>query len=110
MSWIIKSKFDGDTLEFTLVDPSEESILIEKESICSITEFVKGCMMIHVFNLDLLVIKDWEVIHRISDPDTGNIEKFQHLPLYDFDIDKYPFVLTSSYKSMSLVNIATGEI
>ena len=109
-SWIIKIEFDSDAKEFTLVEPSEDSILVKKETAASITEFARGSMLIAVFNLDLLVTKDWAVIHRISAPDIGNIQKYEHVPLSDFDLDKFPFVLTSGWKQISIVNIATGTI
>ena len=63
-------------MEFEILDSSKRSLFIDKERVDSMTEFTEGRMLITVYNLDLLITKDYRVIHRVSDPDAGNVEKY----------------------------------
>jgi hypothetical protein len=74
------------------------------------TEFTEGRMLIYVYNVDLLITKDYCVIHRVTDPDAGNTQKYQHIPFFNFHIDNFSFVLVAGWKSMNVLNLSTGEM
>merc|ERR1712083_1110668 len=64
-------------------------------------------MLITLNPKDILLVRDWEVIHFFEDPLAGNVKKFWISPLPGFDEDTFPFVLTSSWEAFTLLNIKT---
>ena len=65
-------------------------------------------LLIHVYNLDLLVSQDFQVIRRITDSDLGNIQKFQMLLFPDFNYESNPFVLVTGVNGLNVLNMKTG--
>ena len=59
---------------------------------------------------NLLIVQDWKVIHEISEPEPGNTEKFWQEPLPGFDLDYFPFLLTSGKESYNIVNVKDGHM
>lgn len=59
---------------------------------------------------DLLIVVDWKVIYEIGDNAPGNTEKFWHIPLPGFDIETFPFLMTSGKESYNLINVKDGTM
>ena len=76
----------------------------------SILEFANDRLIIHINPNDLLITKDWSVIHRIDDPDKGNTTKYQLALIPSFDETSLPFVLMSGVKSLNIVNVKKFNI
>ena len=85
-------------------------MLIYNEYVNSICEFVENQFLISVLPTDLLVVSGWTVLHTVVDPVPGNIEKFWLSPPPQFDLENFPFVVSSGQISFNLVNVKTGEM
>ena len=59
---------------------------------------------------DLMIIDDWTVLHTIVDPVSGNTEKFWLSPLPSFDLQTFPFVVSSGNNTFNVVNVKTGDM
>ena len=59
---------------------------------------------------ELHVIHDWKVVHTIMDLAPGNGSKDDFVPLPNFDLDKFPFLVTSGKESFGLINVKAFEI
>ena len=56
----------------------------------------------------MLLMKVWEVMCRTNDPDSRNINKCSLISLEGYDLDMFPFVVTSGESTFNLVNVRIG--
>ena len=61
----------------------------------------------HLYNTDLLIVYNFEVLHRVVESDLGNNDKFQILPLPGYDPETLPLVVMSGRKSLNILNMKT---
>ena len=109
-SWLIKAELNRDTLTFECKDYEKNSILLTNEYIISAFEFGEGSLVIHVQEIDVLLVKEWKVVKVISEKDPGNARKFWFQPLPFFHADEFPFMVCSGTKSFNLINLRTGKM
>jgi hypothetical protein len=57
-----------------------------------------------------LIIEDWEVIHKIEDPEIANTDKCWMMPMPGFNTDTFPFFISSSFKQFSIINVTQGTL
>ena len=86
-------------------DSVHSSILIRGEQVIAVLDLPANKMAIALFGTDILVSSDWEITSRITDPDSGNVEKRYLFPLPSFDSETFPFILAPGEKSISLLNV-----
>ena len=53
----------------------------------------------------MLLIDGWQAVHRLEDADPGNFEKYWQCKLPHFDLDTFPFLVTSGQQSFNLINV-----
>ena len=109
-SWLIKAELNRDTLTFECKDYEKNSILLTNEYIISAFEFGEGSLVIHVQEIDVLLVKEWKVVKVISEKDPGNARKYWFQPLPFFHADEFPFMVCSGKKSFNLINLRTGKM
>jgi len=85
-------------------------MFIEEEKVNSICAFPPDGLLLSVDPANFLVVRNWEVIHFIKDPVQGNRSKNWQTMVPFFDIDEYPFCVSSGLVSYSLVNVKTGKL
>ena len=66
-------------------------------------------LLVHVAPVDLLVIRDWQAVKRITCYSPMNKDKYCLEPLPGFDIEEFPFIVSSGRESISLINVKEGE-
>ena len=85
ISLITKASLDATTGELVLSDPDTQSIHIDGGDVQSIVELPKNTLLMHIHPTDLLIARDWKVTNKIVDPDSGNNDKYQLLPIIGYD-------------------------
>ena len=75
--------------------PKHNSMLIKKEIVQSVLEYVENKMLIYVLPKDLLIVHDWEIVKVIEEPVVGNGQKYWLCPLVWFNVEEFPFVVMS---------------
>ena len=85
-------------------------MLIRHEYVDSSCEFVENKFIITVAPTDLLIVSGWNVLHTVVDPVPGNVDKFWLSPLPKFDMEYFPFVISSGKMTFNLINVKTGEM
>ena len=86
-------------------------MIIVGAQISSLLEFAENKILLHMDPTDLLIVHDWEAVKGIiEEPHPGNDQKFFMTTLPGFDIDTFPFVVTSGRKSINLVNVKEGRM
>ena len=83
--------------------------MIRKAQVVEVFEFELGDMVIHLDPTDLLISKKTQLIKRVSDPDAGNVTKYQIAMLPSFD-PEFPFLAFSGEKTLNILNIETQTI
>ena len=81
---IIRTRLNGRTLVKWNI--RNHSILLKKEDLYGVLEYSLNKLIGFVLPTDLVVIENWQVIHRIEDPEKGNIQKCWLAPLPRFDV------------------------
>ena len=56
----------------------------------------------------MLIMKNWQVIHEIVDPNAGNVQKSFMMPFPDFDAENFPFMLCSGQEAYTILDIKQG--
>ena len=64
-------------------------------------------MIIYLAPVNVLIIKQMQVVARVDDPDAGNANKDQITMLPSFDADSFPFLAFSGEKTLNILNIKT---
>jgi len=102
--------FNLDTLKFEC-DYANNSILCKYEYVQACKEYGPNSFCIFAdMSQYLLIVQDWKVIHQITESDPGNTEKFWQHPLPGFDMEKFPFLISSGKESYNLVNVKDGTM
>ena len=65
-------------------------------------------MLLYIKAKDLLLAANGHITKRIEDPDEGNGQKFWFSPLPEFDVETFPFVISSGLETFKIVNVKTG--
>ena len=68
--------FDEQSKQLKLRDPDNNSLMINKNQVDSILEFMPDRLLVNIFPTDLLVVIGWQMIRRIVEIDQGNTSKF----------------------------------
>ena len=89
-------------------DVEKNSILLKREDLYAILEYLPGKMVGFILPTDLLLIEDWVVKYRIQDQDKSNVQKCWLQPMPFFDKDDLPFVIASGAKSYNIINVKKG--
>ena len=55
-------------------------------------------------------MKNWNIIHDISDPNPGNNSKSQVIPIPEFNIDSLPFLVFNGAQTFNLLNLKQGRM
>ena len=109
-TWCMRWKFDGDHLRVGPTDMKEESILFKVEAIQGFCEYARNHFVFYGRQEHLYLVKDWSVTRRINDPDSKNINKYSINMFEGFDIETFPFVVTSGESTFNIVNVKTGHM
>ena len=78
-----------------------------KEYVRGICEFAKNQLLVHIEPTGLFIVDHWKVTHEITDPVAGNIQKHWLSVLPKFDLETFPFIVCSGYKTFNLINVRT---
>ena len=75
-SWLSKVYFDEQSKQLKLREPDQNSLMINKNIVTSILEFMQDRLLIYALPVDLLIAIGWQVVQRIIETDQGNNLKF----------------------------------
>ena len=67
-------------------------------------------MVISVFNLAILISKNYEISIRVDDPNQSNTMKYCMTPFPDYDSGHSPFVMVAGKTTLNLLNANTGHM
>ena len=87
-----------------------ESILFKVEAIQGVCEFAKNQFVFYGRQEHLFIVKDWKVVKRINDSDSKNINKYSINMFHGFDINNFPFIVTSGESTFNILNVKTGHM
>ena len=59
-------------------------------------------------SVDLVIVKEWNVVERITGQDSGNIETVLIELRSFFDINSFPFVISKGSQTIQLINVQSG--
>lgn len=109
-AWLMKcSSVDPDQLKFICDDYADHSMLIQNEYVASVHEFAENNLLVYA-KPDFLVVKDWEVVHTIAEPSSGNFQKWWQSCLPGFHPESFPFVVSSGVETFNLVNTQEAKM
>ena len=120
-SMIIRCKFDSTTGKF-VYDYKATACYIQHEAVQSLGAFPPDGWLVGVQPKDMLIIRNYKLVYKddiikpenkigyVFDPINNNKLKYWQEPLPFFDIDEYPFVMTSGNVSYNSINIVTGQL
>ena len=57
----------------------------------------------------MLIVKNWNKIHTIADPNPLNTGKNSILCLPNFHVETFPFLVSSGTHSFNLINVKEGS-
>ena len=74
-------------------------------------EYAENKMIVSNYDAShTLLVHDWQVVHKITDPDQKNIKKRSFTLFPGFSLDKLPFIITCGRSSFSLINVAKAHV
>ena len=86
-------------------------MLLKNEYVRSICEFAQQKLLVYSDDCKcFLIIHDWKVVHEIADSEAGNTSKVWQSPMPGFNVDYFPFLVSSGLEFYSLVNVTTGTL
>ena len=98
-----------------------DSMLLLKERVLSFCEVSEHCQLLQIaFYTELLIVKDWEVCHRVQVCGQFTLEKCLIMP--GFDLDTFPFIVSyarydtkvgdyhHASDSFDLLNVLSGQL
>jgi len=92
-------------MKLSPINNQSESILLNNEEVYSILEFGINQLLVSVQLTDLLILDNWSVVQRISDPSSGNVQKCWQALLPGFNLESFPFVVVAGHETINLVNV-----
>ena len=102
-TWCMRWKYDANDLSVGPVDMKKESILFKTEAIQGVCEYAEDHFMFYGRQEHLFLVKNWKVIRRINDFDTKNINKYSLNPFPGFDLEKFPFIVSSGESTFNII-------
>ena len=84
-------------------------MLIVDKKVVSIVEFAEDKIMVHISLKDLLVVINWEVVHRVTVSILFQLEHCLILPEFNYE-DNFAFFLSFGTDRYDLVNVNTGSV
>ena len=91
-------------LEFKFVDYPDNTALVRSQ-VFGILEYSPEKVLITVYPSKILIIDNWQQIHKIEDPRIGNDQKYFITPMPNFDSEKFPFLVCSGYETLNFINV-----
>ena len=67
-------------------------------------------MILIVQFTDFIIVKNWNVIHEIADPNPLNTGKHSMLALPDFNVESLPFLVCSGARTINMINVKQGRM
>ena len=58
----------------------------------------------------MLIAADGHITKRIDEPHVGNGQKFWIYPIPGFDVDTFPFVISSGWEMFKIINVKNGTM
>ena len=92
-------------MKISVKQPNVSSIMIKDEYVCSILEYGIGQILLGTQHADLLLIKNWKFIAKISDSNPNNFQKYWLAPIPFFNSETFPFIVSSGYETIDLINV-----
>ena len=106
LTWLVRCTLNRvNRWRIECPEPQTSSMLLQNEQVCSIFEYAANKQLLHLGPNDLLLIDDWQAVHRFEDADPGNFEKYWQCRLPGFDLETSPFLVTSGQQSFNLINV-----
>ena len=84
------------------------SMLLKKTIVKGMLEFAPNKLLVHIYPKDMLVIHNWDVVHNIVESNPGNNTKNWFFTMPQFNIETFPFVITTGIETSTLVNVRDG--
>ena len=67
-------------------------------------------MVLTLKSIDLIIVKNWNIIHEIDETNPLNTGKNLILPLPNFHTESLPFVICAGAYSFNIVNVNNGSM
>ena len=109
-TWCMRWNFDGDRMKIAPANMKTQSILFKVEAIQGVCEYAKNEFVFYGRQEHLFIVKNWEVSRRINDNDSKNINKYSINMFHGFDLNDFPFIVTSGESTFNIVNVKTGHM
>lgn len=109
-TWCMRWKFDAERLQVGPVDMKTNSILFKTEAIQGVCEYAPNKFIFYGRQEHLFLVDNWRVTKRINDPDSKNINKYSINMFEGFNLEAFPFIVTSGESTFNLVNVKTGHM
>ena len=84
-----------------------ETLLVESQYINQVLEFAKNRMLIVLDMTQLLVVHNWRIVHSFEDPSLQGRRGLWMCPMPYFNIDNFPFIVSSGRESINIINVKT---
>ena len=91
--------------DFKVEDIEDASILLNDENVAQVLEYSKGNMIAHLSTREILIINDWKVMKKLTEPNDGNTSKFWMARLPGFSETDFPFIVCSGWETFNLINV-----
>ena len=108
-SFVSKCTYNEESMELKVID-MEKSITTFVSMIEGVAEFPPNGILLHNWCAELLILRDWQVIHHITDPVSGNGRKFWLELMPCFDAEGFPFAICSGNMTYDILNLKTGKL
>ena len=73
-------------------------------------EYAENKMIVSNSKSHTFLVHDWQVVHKITDPDQNNKYKRSFTLFPGFSLDKLPFIITCGDSSFSIINVAQAHL
>ena len=107
---VMKCTFDAVNAKFVCKNPETHAMLFKNEYINSVCAFPPDGLLVSASGTDLIVVRNWKVTTYIQDLNFGNDQKEWQAMLPFFDIDKFPFIVSSGYVNYNFINVKSGQM
>ena len=94
-AWMLRCNINIHQRTITYPDLQSNSIYLINENIHSVLEYAINKMIVHVAPTDILTVHNWQVVHILQDSAPGNNQKYWLCPLPGFNVNSFPFIVSS---------------
>ena len=84
---------------------SKHSILLETHQVKSLVEYAKNKLLVHIYDIDYMIIEHWNKVRIIEGISKSNVDKNWLQPLPGFNEETFPFLISSGLEHLNLINI-----